>query len=262
MTPTVATHSATGFGASCNTCGSDDQDDYYNYTTVHDYDDDDSCSGCNIMSGFSGTWGIGVGMSLPVVRFAVMLMRERVNKAKHVMIAQGLRLVGKCIGLLTHLPNDCRLLDMSPVSCLNATNARCFPPPHVFYKPCNFIPQPPSSAPRATWCVRAGSKRTLLPTASYFFYKPCDFTLQLPSCMTVNAPNARCLPSPPVYSKACNFTPQPPSSGWLTAVHCHAGDWVPAHLYPSSLNLYLVTYYYFFVTWEFVIASNDLKFHK
>ena len=37
MTPTVATHSATGFGASCNTCGSDDQDDYYNYTTVHDY---------------------------------------------------------------------------------------------------------------------------------------------------------------------------------------------------------------------------------
>jgi len=82
--------SSTGFGASCNFCDSDDQDDYQNYTTVHDDGDDDYCSGCNIMSGSSGTWGIGIAMTLPVVRFAVMLMRERVNKAKHVMIAQGL----------------------------------------------------------------------------------------------------------------------------------------------------------------------------
>lgn len=93
----IATPSSTGFGASCNFCDSDDQDDYQNYTTVHDDGDDDYCSGCNIMSGSSGTWGIGIAMTLPVVRFAVMLMRERVNKAKHVMIAQGLRSVGKYI---------------------------------------------------------------------------------------------------------------------------------------------------------------------
>ena len=88
--------SATGFGAACGTCS--DGDDYtyeYNgteYTGHNDDngDNDDDCSGCNIMSGGSGTWGIGVAMVLPVLRFAISLMRERVNKAKHVMISQGL----------------------------------------------------------------------------------------------------------------------------------------------------------------------------
>jgi len=85
---------------------------------VHDDGDDDYCSGCNIMSGSSGTWGIGIAMTLPVVRFAVMLMRERVNKAKHVMIAQGLRLVGKYIcNFTTTTFNDFqRLLSASWVS--------------------------------------------------------------------------------------------------------------------------------------------------
>mmetsp|Transcript_6465 Transcript_6465/g.11244 ORF Transcript_6465/g.11244 Transcript_6465/m.11244 type:complete len:1019 (+) Transcript_6465:115-3171(+) len=93
-------YSATGFGASCNTCSSDDDDNDWSYVdngTTYEgssSSDDDvewpPCEGCNVMSGSSGTWGIGLAFCLPVIRFAVTLMRERVNKAKHVMIAQGL----------------------------------------------------------------------------------------------------------------------------------------------------------------------------